>query len=450
MYVIHLILLLSIQGCFVFQPYGETRKLSGQKALTPATKELLKLVPSDKNFLKNLRRLAEDGADFSAKNAVGHTVLHEIVMQSGSDEAAEFVAAQLDNVDVLDDEDNTPLAYAVSNNNLPLARVLTKHGADTNVYMGYMFNGKNNSALLLHKAIRDKHVEMAMLLVEHKADPNKKDTEYSHYGRTALHIVEDVELAKFLFEHGGDLNARDTEGETPLCLKNSASSELVKLFIDHNADVNAEDKFGRSILYAWVLHLRLSSPTKELENIKLLLANGADPNHLNKKGESPLHNALSMGRSVKDIKKISTLLLEAGANPNARTAKGKTPTDLAVQKKLIEVVELFEQYGGWVVRNPKPDKKNMRHADFGGDEIHEGQLSDYLENLTELAEDKDNSPVYGREQEIEQVSNALIRKNMRGILLVGEPGVGKTAIVKALAYMLAKDQLPKLAGREIF
>ena len=175
--------------------------------------------------------------------------------------------------------------------------------------------------------------------------------------------------------------------------------------------------------------------------------------------ESPLHEALSIVTDSRNNIKIITPLLEAGANPNARIPGGDTPTDLAVRKKLTDVVDLFAQHGGWVIRDLKPVKKKpptnnvsplFGLGQFGEDEIQESEQLDYLKNLTALAEDKDHNPFYGREREIEQVSNALRRKNMRGVVLVGEPGVGKTAIVEALAYMVAKDKMPKLAGREIF
>ena len=278
-----LLLFLSAQGCFVSQPYGETRKRVGKKVVTTATKELLQLVPRDKDFLINLRRLAKSGADFSAKNITGRTVLHEIVLRGGSVEAAQFVARQLDDVDVVDDEDNTPLVYAVYENNLPLARVLTEHGADPNVSVPR--DG------LLHDAVMRNRVELAMLLVEHKADPNNT-TGSEEY--TAMHKVEDIELAKFLFNHDGNPNVRDEQGNTPLISiiggDKHGDFELLKVFIEHQADVNAENEFGSTPLHKMAEKSTMSRRLvpEKLRKIKLLLENGADPNHLNKRGESRL------------------------------------------------------------------------------------------------------------------------------------------------------------------
>ena len=85
-----------------------------------------------------------------------------------------------------------------------------------------------------------------------------------------------------------------------------------------------------------------------------------------------------------------------------------------------------------------------------GERLHrKGTRPDYLVNLNETMRDNDGLMI-GREREIERITNALKRKGMKGIVLVGEPGVGKTAIVEELARRIVEGSLPKLADREIF
>jgi len=71
-----------------------------------------------------------------------------------------------------------------------------------------------------------------------------------------------------------------------------------------------------------------------------------------------------------------------------------------------------------------------------------GKLAEYTVDLTALARDHKLDPVIGREPEIRQVVHVLSRRRKNNPLLVGEAGVGKTAIVEGLAQRLAAGHVP--------
>lgn len=75
-----------------------------------------------------------------------------------------------------------------------------------------------------------------------------------------------------------------------------------------------------------------------------------------------------------------------------------------------------------------------------------------LENIIDLHElsKTKKDPLIGREKELDQLIRALIRRNKPNALLVGAPGIGKTAIVEELAYLLSLNKVKGLENKRIY
>ena len=88
------------------------------------------------------------------------------------------------------------------------------------------------------------------------------------------------------------------------------------------------------------------------------------------------------------------------------------------------------------------------YEDYSKDE---DVLKKFGRNITEEVKKNKIDPVIGRDEEIRNVITILARKTKNNVILIGEPGVGKTAIIEGLAQRIANNDVPlSLKNKEIF
>ena len=124
-----------------------------------------------------------------------------------------------------------------------------------------------------------------------------------------------------------------------------------------------------------------------------------------------------------------------------------------IKKPDIFIKRLFGEYNineNNILNALKKIRGNNRVTGDNPEETYDS-LNKYGKDLTDLAKKQKLDPVIGRDDEIRNVIRILSRKTKNNPCLIGEPGVGKTAIAEGLAIRIAKGDVPdKLKDRTVF
>jgi len=161
--------------------------------------------------------------------------------------------------------------------------------------------------------------------------------------------------------------------------------------------------------------------------------------------ELSLREALQLGHNYIGTEHILLGLIREGEGVAAQVLV-KLGADLSrVRQQVIQLLSGYQGPAGKGEGTPAGAKDEPQEK--GGSQI----LDQFGRNLTQLARDNKLDPVIGRTKEMERVMQILSRRTKNNPVLIGEPGVGKTAIIEGLAQKIVRNDVPEtLTNKQLY
>ncbi len=228
-----------------------------------------------------------------------------------------------------------------------------------------------------------------------------------------------------------------------LCIVNQKDSVAVKVFQTLNVNINQLIKTVENSIEKY------SGPTSELKITDV---------NLNAHAEKVLKISMLEAKALKNTEVMPEhIVLSILKNKNTVITKILNDLDIDYEqfKSELEFARTDQNFGN---TNPDmfdqagDDSEDPYEDDFTGKTRGKGStasksktpvLDNYGRDITSQAQEGKLDPIIGREQEIERVSQILSRRKKNNPILIGEPGVGKTAIIEGLALRIQQKKVSR-------